>query len=74
VPGCGDLCFVWSGTLAALTAMLDGAGVVPIKGPVDRVGGRAAGTANGVSVYARDPDDNLVEFICYDEPPVGRIF
>lgn len=31
-------------------------------------------TANGVSVYVRDPDDNLVEFLCYDEPPVGRIF
>lgn len=31
-------------------------------------------TANGVSVYVRDPDANLVEFICYDEAPVGRIF
>jgi catechol 2,3-dioxygenase-like lactoylglutathione lyase family enzyme len=73
VPGCGDLCFVWSGTFVALTALLERAGVATVKGPVDRVGGRAAGTANGVSVYVRDPDDNLVEFICYDEPPVGRI-
>jgi catechol 2,3-dioxygenase-like lactoylglutathione lyase family enzyme len=74
VPGCGDLCFVWSGSLVELQEMLDRVGVVPIKGPVDRVGGRAAGTADGVSVYVRDPDDNLVEFICYDEAPVGRIF
>lgn len=74
LPGCGDLCFVWSGGIAALSAMLDRTGVVVIKGPVDRVGGRAGGTANGVSLYVRDPDDNLVEFLCYDEPPVGRIF
>jgi hypothetical protein len=26
-----------------------------------------------VSVYLRDPDENLVEFICYDESPVGRV-
>ena len=74
LPGCGDLCFVWNGGLAALSAMLERAGIVVIKGPVDRVGGRAGGTANGVSLYVRDPDDNLVEFLCYDEPPVGRIF
>ena len=35
---------------------------------------RTGGTANGVSLYARDPDDNLVECLCGDEPPVGRIF
>lgn len=74
VPGCGDLCFVWHGGLAALQNTLAEAGVAIIKGPVDRVGGRAGGTANGVSCYVRDPDDNLVEFMCYDEPPVGRIF
>ena len=25
-----------------------------------------------VSVYVRDPDDNLVEFMCYGEPAVGE--
>ena len=73
VPGCGDLCFVWDGGLAALREILAAAGIDVIEGPVDRVGGRAAGTATGVSLYVRDPDDNLVEFLCYDEPPVGRV-
>jgi catechol 2,3-dioxygenase-like lactoylglutathione lyase family enzyme len=72
-PGCGDLCFTWSGGLAALGALLANLGVDTVGGPVDRVGGRAGGTAEGVSVYVRDPDANLVEFICYDEPPVGRV-
>jgi catechol 2,3-dioxygenase-like lactoylglutathione lyase family enzyme len=73
VPGCGDLCFVWQGGLVSLQKTLAEAGAPIIHGPVDRVGGRGAGSANGVSVYLRDPDDNLVEFICYDEPAVGRI-
>jgi catechol 2,3-dioxygenase-like lactoylglutathione lyase family enzyme len=73
VPGCGDLCFVWDGGLDALLATLTAASVPVIAGPVDRVGGRAGGTGTGVSVYVRDPDDNLVEFICYGEPAVGRI-
>jgi catechol 2,3-dioxygenase-like lactoylglutathione lyase family enzyme len=73
VPGCGDLCFVWDGGLAVLLDTLNRHGCAIIGGPVDRIGGRANGTGNGVSVYVRDPDDNLVEFICYGEPPVGRI-
>ena len=63
---------MWEGGLAELTGMLAKAGVPIIGGPVDRVGGRARGTAASVSVYARDPDQNLLEFMCYDEPPVGR--
>jgi len=74
VPGCGDLCFVWEGGLESLQKTLDAAGAPVIHGPVDRVGGRSAGSGEGVSVYTRDPDDNLVEFICYDEPAVGRVF
>jgi catechol 2,3-dioxygenase-like lactoylglutathione lyase family enzyme len=73
VPGCGDLCFVWEGGLESLQKTLADAGVAVIHGPVDRVGGRHAGSGEGVSVYTRDPDDTLVEFICYDEPAVGRI-
>jgi catechol 2,3-dioxygenase-like lactoylglutathione lyase family enzyme len=67
------VCFVWEGGLAALHELLAAAGVTPIHGPVDRIGGRHGGTAAGVSVYLRDPDENLVEFICYDESPVGRV-
>jgi catechol 2,3-dioxygenase-like lactoylglutathione lyase family enzyme len=66
VPGCGDFCFVWGGGLDALERMLAEAGVQPITGRVERVGGRGAGTATGVSVYARDPDGNLIEFISYE--------
>jgi catechol 2,3-dioxygenase-like lactoylglutathione lyase family enzyme len=73
VPGCGDLCFVWEGGLESLQKTLADAGAAVIHGPVDRVGGRAGGSGEGVSVYTRDPDDNLVEFICYDEPAVGRV-
>ena len=72
VPGCGDICFVWEGGLASVLEMLAKAGIPIISGPVDRIGGRNAGTATSVSVYVRDPDDNLVEFMCYDEPAVGE--
>jgi catechol 2,3-dioxygenase-like lactoylglutathione lyase family enzyme len=61
-PPCGDLCFVWDGTPGALKAMLDKAGAKIITGPVDRQGGRQR---TGSSVYVRDPDENLLEFIIY---------
>jgi hypothetical protein len=64
---------VWEGGLTALREVLAAAQVTPIHGPVDRIGGRDTGTAAGVSIYLRDPDENLVEFICYDESPVGRV-
>lgn len=71
-PGCGDFCFVWEGGIDALLATLAAAGVEAIEGPVPRLGGRAAGTGQGVSVYTRDPDDNLLEFISYDPDDVAR--
>jgi catechol 2,3-dioxygenase-like lactoylglutathione lyase family enzyme len=61
-PPCGDLCFVWDGTAAQLTAMLDRAGAKIFEGPVPRQGGRRK---SGSSVYVRDPDGNLLEFIVY---------
>ncbi len=61
---CGDLCFVWEGTGAALHALLDGAGAEIIEGPVEREGGRRA---TATSVYVRDPDGNLLEFMIYGE-------
>ena len=65
VPPCGDFCFVWDGTEAALEELLDRAGAEVIAGPAPRTGGRGGGTAEGVSRYIRDPDDNLLEFIVY---------
>jgi catechol 2,3-dioxygenase-like lactoylglutathione lyase family enzyme len=65
VPGCGDFCFVWEGTLESLRAMLAQAGAKIIAGPVERMGGRSEGRAKGTSLYLCDPDSNLLEFIVY---------
>ena len=61
-PPCGDLCFVWDGTAEALRSMLDRASAKVIEGPVARQGGRRAAAS---SVYVRDPDGNLLEFMIY---------
>ena len=45
--------------------MLDAAGAPIEEGPVERVGGRDSGRAKGTSLYIRDPDRNLLEFIVY---------
>jgi catechol 2,3-dioxygenase-like lactoylglutathione lyase family enzyme len=63
-PPCGDLCFVWDGSAESLRAQLDRAGAEIIEGPVERQGGRQT---SGMSVYLRDPDGNLLEFIVYSE-------
>jgi catechol 2,3-dioxygenase-like lactoylglutathione lyase family enzyme len=65
LPGCGDFCFVWAGTPAQLDAALERAGARIEEGPVRRIGGRDAGRSEGSSVYTRDPDGNLLEFIVY---------
>jgi catechol 2,3-dioxygenase-like lactoylglutathione lyase family enzyme len=64
-PGCGDFCFVWSGSLEELRATLAQAEAAIEAGPVELVGGRDLGRARGTSVYTRDPDRNLLEFILY---------
>jgi len=61
-PPCGDLCFVFEGTPAALKSLLDATGTKVELGPVDRSGGRQK---TGSSTYVRDPDGNLLEFIIY---------
>ena len=61
-PPCGDLCFVWNGTPTSLKTMLERAGAKVEVGPVDRAGGRQK---TGSSVYVRDPDNNLLEFMIY---------
>jgi catechol 2,3-dioxygenase-like lactoylglutathione lyase family enzyme len=66
-PGCGDFCFVWSGTKEALHSTLEEMDAAIEEGPVDRKGGRNGGQDMGVSVYTRDPDDNLLEFIIYPD-------
>ena len=65
MPGSGDICFVWDGTVEECQAWLAEAGVEVIQGPVPRKGGRGFGTVPSLSLYARDPDDNLLEWMTY---------
>ena len=61
-PGCGDLCFVWEGGAERLRETLAAARAQVIAGPIELPGARG----KGVSVYVRDPDANLLEFIIYE--------
>ena len=67
LPGCGDFCFVWDGSVEALKTLLNQAGAEIIAGPVERIGGRDNGRAKASSFYFRDPDANLLEFMIYTE-------
>jgi catechol 2,3-dioxygenase-like lactoylglutathione lyase family enzyme len=60
-PGGSDLCFVWPGPIAGAMDHLHAHGVEVELGPVARGGARGQGT----SVYFRDPDGSLLEFISY---------
>lgn len=64
MPGNSDLCFRWSGTIEQAADHLASLGVPVELGPVERNG--AAGA--GISLYFRDPDGSLMEFITYPEP------
>ena len=60
-PGNSDLCFAWDGPIENAVAHLDACGVAVELGPVERAGAGGAGR----SVYFRDPDGSLLEFIAY---------
>ena len=66
LPPCGDMCFVWQGSVDSLALLLQRAGISIVEGPVEREGGRRA---LGTSVYVRDPDGNLIEFMTYADGP-----
>ena len=63
VPPCGDFCWVWEGTREELQVVLDRA-AAEIIAEGERDGGRSGGMP-GQSVYVRDPDGNLLEFMRY---------
>ena len=60
-PGNSDLCFEWPGPIDEAREHLERNGVEVEMGPVERSGARGTGT----SVYFRDPDGSLLEFISY---------
>lgn len=61
-PGNSDICFEWSGPIEDALAHLSSRGVAVEAGPMIRGGAKGRGT----SVYFRDPDGSLLEFISYE--------
>jgi catechol 2,3-dioxygenase-like lactoylglutathione lyase family enzyme len=60
-PGNSDLCFEWHGPIKTALAHLADRKVPVELGPVERSGAKGVGE----SVYFRDPDGTLLEFISY---------
>ena len=67
-PGNSDLCFEWNGPITDAIRHLESCGVAVEAGPMQRFGAKGAGT----SVYFRDPDGSLMEFISYMQGPDKR--
>ena len=61
-PGGSDLCFEWPGPIADAQKHLERHNVAIELGPVERYGARGP----GISIYFRDPDGSLLEFITYE--------
>ena len=61
-PGNSDLCFVWPGPIQEAMQHLKTNHVEIEIGPVSRFGAQG----QGMSIYFRDPDGSLMEFISYD--------
>ncbi len=56
-PGSADLCFLVTTPVTEIVDRLHSADVPIVEGPVTRTGA----TGDILSVYVRDPDDNLIE-------------
>lgn len=62
-PGSADICLISPDAPVVVAAELRDAGVAIVEGPVTKTG--ALGEM--ISIYIRDPDDNLVEIAHYPE-------
>ena len=60
-PGSADLCFITSVPLEQVIAHLQSNQIALVEGPVERTGARGP----MLSVYFRDPDNNLLEVSNY---------
>jgi len=60
--GSADLCFITTTPIAEVVAHLQRLGVAIEEGPVRRTGA----TGPIMSIYFRDPDDNLIEVAEYE--------
>ena len=60
-PGSGDFCLITDEPIEQVQAHLEAEGVTVEVGPVERNGAQGP----MVSIYFRDPDDNLVEISRY---------
>jgi catechol 2,3-dioxygenase-like lactoylglutathione lyase family enzyme len=60
-PGNSDLCFEWTGPIESASTHLHEHDIEIEQGPVSRNGAKG----RGMSVYFRDPDGSLLEFISY---------
>jgi catechol 2,3-dioxygenase-like lactoylglutathione lyase family enzyme len=58
--GSVDICFRWDGPIEEVLAVLRERGLPVVEGPVPRP---AADGGTATSVYTRDPDGNLLEFL-----------
>lgn len=60
-PGSADFCFVTTASLDEVVRHLQSCGVPILEGPVPRTGARG----EMMSIYFRDPDQNLLEIAHY---------
>ena len=61
-PGSGDLCFMTTDSLADVVRHIRDCGVEIVAGPVERTGA----LDSMMSIYIRDPDQNLIEVATYN--------
>jgi|GEM_PF-301904 len=61
IPGAADFCLITSIPISDVVAHLSSCGVRVLEGPVQKIGARGP----MVSVYFRDPDQNLIEVSNY---------